>query len=121
MTQVTASLLTFQGEMDVEDDCFECVVERLIVSRDRASIQMRCRDDGDPHIAEGSFEFVNCTWQTRSFSVKYDKEKAATHATFELRAIEVSSDISLVKVQALWRQGGEDYDLEGELDRLRLR
>jgi hypothetical protein len=59
MTQVTASLLTFQGEMDVEDDCFECVVERLIVSRDRASIQMRCRDDGGPHIAEGSFEFVN--------------------------------------------------------------
>ena len=110
--------LVFHGEMDVEDDAFSCVVERLIINEGYVSIQMACIDEGGPHVAEGSFELESGFWQTRRFTIEYKGDPLARPASFKLSKLKISPDHANADIQADWWQAGESFEITGTLELL---
>lgn len=116
-TAAHATPRKFSGDAWVQDECFTCHVDRMVVNGSFTSIQMSCSDDGGPHTAEGAFELQGGVWHTRTFSVRYTGDAVNTRAEFHLSTLEIAQDGQSARFAAEWLQGGETYLIDADLEK----
>ena len=110
-----SSARAFIGELDVEDNAFECTVDRLIYRAEGVTFEFSCFDtEGGAHRATGRASLDSLgRYRTDEFRVRYTSDRTDTAAGFQIVSLVVIDD--LLSLKAVWTQAGDTFDVEGEL------
>ena len=110
----------FCGEFEVKDDAFECIVDRFIYRESDVAFQFTCREtDYGESIASGiAIKDLNGRYITTEFCLRYSSDNFDTPAQFMISRIQFSKDNNILIISAIWKQAGESFSLEGELEKV---
>lgn len=114
--------IAFCGEFEVEDDAFECIVDRFIYRSEGVSFQFSCFDsEGGAHIATGVAQKDSMgRLVTSDFRVRYAADRTDTPASLRIESVEYDANVPTLTVSATWAQAGETFTLTGRLSKLKL-
>jgi len=118
MTQQT---IVFCGEFDVEDDAFECIVDRFIYKSTGVSFQFSCFDSvGGRHTATGVAQNDSLgRFVTSEFRVRYATDRTDTPASLRIESVDYDATALTLAVAATWAQVDETFALTGKLSRFK--
>jgi hypothetical protein len=118
---MTQQPIAFSGEFDVEDDAFECIVDRFIYKGTDVSFEFSCFDsEGGAHKATGAAQQDSLgRFVTSEFRVRYATDRTDTPARFRIESVDYDAAAPTLAVAATWEQAGETFALLGKLSRFR--
>lgn len=113
--------IAFSGEFDVEDDAFECIVDRFVYRRTSVSFQFSCfESDGGASLATGTAERDSLgRFVVTEFRVRYATDRNDTPASLTIQSVDCDSANSYLSVAATWAQAGETFAISGKLSRFK--
>ena len=112
--------LVFQGEFDVEDDTFECIVDRLIVRGQDFAFQLSGFYEGGKFVAEGhACRLSNGVIATTDFRLRYESDREDSPAWFRLLRVELSPKKMEFDIDGEWMEGGKTWQMKALLARFK--
>ena len=114
---MTQQSIAFCGEFDVEDDAFECIVDRFIYKGTGVSFQFSgFESEGGQYSATGAAERSSLgKFVTTEFRVRYHSDPTDTPATLRIESVDYDAKAPSLTVTATWGQAGETFALAGKL------
>ena len=118
---MTQQPIAFCGEFDVEDDAFECIVDRFIYKGTGVSFQLSCFDsEGGAHTATGAAQKDSLgRFVTSEFRVRYATDRTDTPASLRIERVDYDATAPTLEVAAIWAQAGETFALAGKFSRFK--